>query len=98
MRKVLGRRSLRLVVLVVALFGLAGGIADATIPDSGGVYTGCMLKGVGTIRLIDTSLSSRSLLGHCSSFETQISWNKGGPTGPQGPPGDKGPIPATRGR
>ena len=42
-----------------ALFAVAGGIAYATIPDSGNVYTGCMLKNIGTVRLIDPSLPPR---------------------------------------
>ncbi len=37
-----------LTILVVALSATAGGIAYATIPDGGNVYTGCMLKNVGT--------------------------------------------------
>ena len=32
------------------------GIAYATIPGAGAVYTACMLKNVGTVRLIDPSL------------------------------------------
>ena len=84
MRQVLGNRGRRLTILVVALFATAGGIAYATIPDSGGVYTACMLKGVGTIRLIDPSASSGSLLSHCSVFETQVNWNRTGPKGDAG--------------
>ena len=78
MRKALGRRARRLVISVVALFVLAGGVAYATIPDAGNVYTGCVLKGIGTIRLIDTSLPSSNLLGHCTSLEKQVSWNHAG--------------------
>jgi hypothetical protein len=68
--------------VVVAL--AAAGIAYATIPDGGGVYTACMLKNVGTIRLIDPSLGSSSLMGHCTSLETQISWNQQGVPGKDG--------------
>ena len=35
---------------------LAGSVAWAAIPGDGGVYTACMLKNVGTVRLIDKSL------------------------------------------
>jgi hypothetical protein len=87
------RRMLRLAVVTTGLLALGGGIAYATIPDSNGVYTACRLNNVGTIRLIDpTATPVSSLLNHCTSFETQISWNQGGPTGPKGPPGDKGPA------
>jgi hypothetical protein len=79
-------RGSRLVVALVA-FGVAvgiGGIAYATIPSSGGVYTACELKGIGTIRLIDPSLGNHSYMGHCTSLETQIAWNQTGVTGPAG--------------
>ena len=54
MRYLSTRRRLRLFAIVAALFAVASGIAYATIPDSGNVYTACMLKGIGTVRLIDT--------------------------------------------
>jgi len=82
-----GRRARRLAVVAAVLFVPAAGIAYATIPDSGQVYTACMLKGVGTIRLIDTSLSGGNLLGRCTSLETQITWNGKGQPGPAGPAG-----------
>jgi hypothetical protein len=56
----------------------------------------CAPKNVGTIRLIDPSLDGSSLLGHCTSLETMVSWNQQGQagapgaTGPQGPKGDAG--------
>lgn len=84
------RRSVQVCTLVVGIVAVAAGVAYATIPDSGGVYTACMLKNVGTLRLIDPSLPSANLMSHCTSRETQITWNqKGqpGPTGPAGPPG-----------
>jgi hypothetical protein len=71
----------------LAAAAIAGGVAYATIPDAGNVYTACMLKGVGTVRLIDSSLPPGSPLSHCTSREAQISWNE---VGPQGPPGSKG--------
>jgi hypothetical protein len=101
MTRLFGRRRWRLAVIVVAGFAVAGGVAYATIPDSGNVYTGCMLKGIGTIRLIDTSLPASNLLGHCTALEKQVSWNQSGqagaagPTGAQGPAGAKGDTGAT---
>ena len=92
MRYLWTRRGLRLFAIVAALFGVAAGIAYATIPDSGNVYTACMLKSIGTVRLIDTSLPASNLMGHCTPFETKITWNQQGLAGAQGPPGQKGDI------
>lgn len=82
----------RRLVLAGAAGGLliaatAGAVASATIPGEGDVYNACMLKNVGTIRLIDRSLPSSNLMSHCTSLETQVSWNQKGQPGPQGPPG-----------
>ena len=90
------RAPRRTVVAAAAVLALAGaGIAYASIPDSGGTYTACELKGIGTIRLIDPSLGSKNLLGHCTALETQISWSQNGqpgPAGAEGPKGDTGPA------
>src|SRR5207248_7738716 len=77
----LGHRAQRVVLVAAVLFVLAAGIAYATIPDGGPVYTACMLKNVGTIRLIDPSLGSSTLLGHCTSLESQLTWNQQGQRG-----------------
>jgi len=96
-----GRRTVVVAGIVAIALAAAAGIAYATIPSSGSVYTACMLKGVGTIRLIDTSLPSSNLLGHCTAFETQVSWSQNGqpgapgPQGPQGAKGDPGASGAT---
>ena len=79
----------RVAILVAGASLLVAGVAYATIPDSGGVYTACM-KSNGTIRLIDPSLPANHSMSHCKSNETQIKWNQGGPTGDKGPVGDKG--------
>ncbi len=87
-------RWTRLAVISVVLLAGAAGIAYATIPDANNVYTACMVKNVGTVRLIDPSLPGSSFLSHCSSWEKQVSWNgqgAAGPAGPQGPQGDTGP-------
>jgi hypothetical protein len=86
------RNGVLVLVGALALLAVAG-VAYATIPDSGGVYTACRLNGVGTIRLIDPSGPSTSLLSHCTAFETQITWNQKGqngvsPTVAQLSPGD----------
>ena len=78
---------------VAAIAVIAAGVAYAAIPDSNGVIHACMLKSTGTIRLIDPSLSSKDLRGHCTALETQVSWSQQGPKGDpglQGSPGAKG--------
>jgi hypothetical protein len=96
MMRYLRGRALRVCLIAGAVLAIAGGVAYATIRDGGNVYTACMLKNVGTIRLIDPSLPSTNLMSHCTSLETQISWNQigqrglDGPQGPQGPKGDPG--------
>ena len=54
------------------------------------VYTACKLKATGTIRLIDPSGPSSSLLSRCTSLETQITWNQNGQKGDPGPAGARG--------
>ena len=81
MRHLFGGRRRRLAISVAVLFMTAGGIAYATIPGSGNVYSACMLKSVGTIRLIDPSLPSSNLMSHCTALEAPISWNQQGQTG-----------------
>jgi Collagen triple helix repeat (20 copies) len=90
MSRLLGRRRWRFVLAAGSLLALSGGIAYATIPDGGGVYTACMLNNVGTIRMIDPSLPPSSLRSRCTQFETEISWNQSGQPGPPGPAGPKG--------
>jgi hypothetical protein len=66
------------------------GVAWASIPGPGNVYNACMLKGLGTIRLIDKSLPASNLMSRCTDRETEISWNQAGQPGPPGPQGVKG--------
>jgi hypothetical protein len=91
MRALIGRRSRRFAITAAVLFAVAGGIAYATILNAAGVYTACKLNALGTIRLIDPSLPSTSLLQHCNTtFETQISWNQQGVPGAAGTNGTNG--------
>ena len=77
----------RLIIGVIAGVALAGGVAYATIPDSGGVIHACMLKNLGTIRLVDPATGQK-----CSaSLETAVDWNRQGPQGESGPAGPAGP-------
>ena len=82
-------RHRRVALAAIAIFVVAGGVAYAAIPDAGtGVYHACMLKSVGTIRIIDPERQRCS-----SSVEVEITFNKQGPAGnpgPTGPPGQPG--------
>jgi hypothetical protein len=67
--------------------------AIASIPDSNGVYHGCVktgLKGQQIAYVIDTSVTTK-----CSAGYTAATWNNKGPTGPAGPTGATGPAGAT---
>src|SRR3954465_7924929 len=75
----LTRRRVAILVALAAL--LVAGVAYAAIPDGGGVYTACKLNAVGTIRLIDPSLGSSSLPGHCAALESRIRGNQAGQAG-----------------
>src|SRR5436190_18948244 len=89
----LGRRSFAIAGAAVAALALAGGIAYATIPDSNKVFTACMLKSTGTVRLIDKSLPDSNLMSHCNpTLETQVIWNQQGQTGAPGATGPAGPA------
>jgi hypothetical protein len=90
MKKHLRIRVARLAIVAGLLLTVAGGVAYATIPDSGKVFTACMLNNIGTVRLIDQSLSSNSPMSHCTSFETQVTWNQVGQQGVPGPKGNTG--------
>jgi len=72
--------------------GVAVGVAYAAIPDGNKVFTACMLKNVGTVRLIDKSLPSTNLMSHCTDKEIEISWNQKGQDGAPGAPGATGPA------
>jgi Divergent InlB B-repeat domain len=74
----------------VAALAVAAGIAYATIPGPDKVFSACMLKSVGTIRLIDKSLPAPNFMSHCTDKETEIAWNQAGQPGPPGSPGLQG--------
>jgi hypothetical protein len=78
----------RVAVAAAAALAVSGGIAYASIPDAGGVVHACLLKNVGTIRVIDTAKSG--LPGHCSNVETELTWNQKGEAGAPGAPGAPG--------
>lgn len=84
------KHLLTAVVSALAASAIAGGIAWASIPDTGSVYRACMLNGIGTIRLIDKSLPSTNLMSHCTDKETEVSWNQKGQDGKDGINGTNG--------
>jgi hypothetical protein len=84
------KRLLSSAVGALVAAAIAGGVAYATVPGPGNVYSACMLKSLGTIRLIDKSLPSTNLMSRCTDKETEISWNQAGQPGPPGPQGAKG--------
>jgi hypothetical protein len=72
------------VMAVAALLGI-GGVAYATIPNSGVIH-GCYTRSGGSLRVIDASVTT------CKSTETALDWNVQGAIGPQGPQGVQGPA------
>jgi hypothetical protein len=87
MKQLLGRRAARLGITAAVLFAVAGGIAYATIPDSGGTIHGCYQKNSGQLRVVDPSPGDS-----CSASERPLDWSQVGPQGPQGPAGPQGPT------
>src|SRR4051812_49694813 len=89
------RRSLRLLLVTLALLATAAGVTYATTASDPAttVFTACVHNANGSVRLINPALGSGSTLGHCNtSNETQITWNQQGPTGIIGATGPTGPI------
>ena len=85
MEKIVSRRAALVCAAIAVVFAVAGGIAYAAIPDSGGVYHACMLKAVGTIRIIDPEKQ------HCSTtLEVEITFNQRGQAGANGLNGTNG--------
>ena len=82
-----GRPSVVLAGLAAIVFAVAGGIAYASIPDTGGTYHAC-LKQNGTIRIVDPAAEA------CNpANETEITFDKQGPQGDPGSPGTPGARP-----
>jgi hypothetical protein len=68
---------------------LAGNLAYAAIPGSGGVISACVsseaFRGQHLLTLLDTAQKAT-----CGQGESLLTWNQVGPAGPQGPKGDPG--------
>jgi hypothetical protein len=85
----LTRKRVFLFFVALALVAV-GGVGYAAVADTGTVYNACKLKATGTIRLIDSSAPSSSLLSHCTALETAFSFNEKGDPGTPGAKGDPG--------
>src|SRR5262249_8112202 len=80
-------RRVRLLALVVGVGVAVGGVAYASIPDSGGVIHACYKKnGNHSLRVIDSSSSKEA----CQASEKPLDWSQTGPTGAAGPSGLSG--------
>jgi hypothetical protein len=77
------RWSLLAVGVVVA--AAVGGIAYASIPDTGGVIHGCYVKTSGDLRVIDSGGKG------CDPGERPLNWSQAGAAGPTGLTGATGP-------
>src|SRR4051794_21588294 len=81
----ISRARARWVVPVAVVGTLAmGGVAFATIPDSGQAIHGCYKKSGGSLRVIDSSVTN------CDKAETALNWNLSGPPGVNGTNGAPG--------
>ena len=87
LQKLRPARAVALGATSALLVGL-GGIALADIPSSTTkIYTACLTKGTGEIRVINFEDGRR-----CTKSERRIRWNKRGRTGPIGATGPVGPA------
>jgi hypothetical protein len=69
-------------LILAALFMVAGGIAYAAIPGADGTINGCYKRSDGTLRVIDAEAGAT-----CKPSETAIAWSQTGPPGE-----DAGPV------
>jgi hypothetical protein len=75
MRITIDLRGRHLAFAVGLVLLVCGGVAYATIPDSGGMINGCYIKANGALRLIDTEAGQA-----CTRAEIPIAWTKSAPT------------------
>jgi hypothetical protein len=78
---------LRKIAALLAFAIVFGGVAYATIPDSGGVIHGCYhTNGTHDVVVVDSPSQS------CPNGYTALNWSQIGPEGPTGPQGPTGPT------
>jgi hypothetical protein len=85
----MGRRRASLIALIAGAGVLTAtvGLAQAAIPDGGGVIHGCYDAQSGHLRVTDSESGSPKA---CGKNEIAVSWNQQGPQGPIGPQGAAG--------
>src|SRR3954470_6909953 len=94
LRMRLTRKRVALLGAVAAL-ATAVGVAYATIPSAGGVFTACVMRSTGAVRIIDPSGPASSPGSHCAASERKITWNQHGQAGKAGKAGVPGQNGAT---
>jgi hypothetical protein len=85
MRHLIGallRSKLGAALIGAGSMAAVGSIAWASIPNDGGLITGCYQKTTGALRVIDTEHAD------CRANETALSWNQQGEQGDPGEPGE----------
>jgi hypothetical protein len=88
--KMLTDRRFALLGLVVGVGVAVGGIAYASIPDSGGLIHGCFQKNNGNLRVVDSSSGKG-----CGPSEKPLNWSQTGPSGLTGSTGLTGATGST---
>ena len=86
------RRWSACIVAVLCCSSVLGAVplaARASIPAPNGIYTGCYLVIIGTLRLIDSANPSQRCV---PGLEMQVTWSQSGQLGPIGPAGPQGPT------
>jgi hypothetical protein len=87
------RRGVSLATASTIALALAGGVAYATIPDSGGVIHSCFKQsdatkvGGAALAVIDSDGG-----GACKTGDVELTFSAQGPPGPAGPAGPQGPT------
>ena len=71
--------------VVATLAALGGGMAFASIPDSGGVIHACYSNGKGALRVVDLQGGDA-----CAKKESALNWSQAGPKGDRGEKGERG--------
>jgi hypothetical protein len=85
------------VISMTALFlALGGGAYALSIPDSSGVFHGCVSRSTGALRVVSSASQCHKLKRHhgkvVNAGELPITWNQQGPRGQTGQTGPAGTV------
>src|SRR6266516_5272099 len=80
-----------IILAITAAAVLAGGVAYASIPDSGGVIHACHKTPV-PVHGAPLSVIDSEAGGKCPAGSVALTWNQTGPPGPAGATGPQGPA------